>query len=92
MNASNYTHPAFKIIREDIANPDAVARVTKQIAACPNELGDDSVFLAYCELATLGPDNDYNGVRSTALKLKWDWELNVLAPAQAALRAVRAAL
>jgi len=89
MKTSNYSHPAFKIIREDIANPDAVSRLSKQLAACPNPLGDDPVFLAYCDLATLGPDNDHDGVRSTALKLKWDWELNVLAPAQAALRAAR---
>ena len=88
MKTSNYTHPAFKIIREDIANPDAVARVAKQLVH-PNDLAEDSVFLAYCDLANIGPDNDYNGVRSTALKLKWDWELNVLAPAQAAFRASR---
>ena len=86
MKTSNYTHPAFQIVREDISNPDAVARVLAQLA-CPNDLAEDSVFLAYCDLASIGPDNDYDGVRSTALKLKWDWELNVLAPAQAAFRA-----
>jgi len=88
MKTSNYTHPAFGLVREDIANPNAVTRVARQLAN-PNDLAEDPVFLAYCDLATLGPDNDHDSVRSTALKLKWDWELNVLAPAQAAFRASR---
>ena len=91
MKTSNYTHPAFQLVREDITHPDAVARVASQLVH-PNDLAEDCIFLAYCDLATLGPDNDWDGVRSTALKLKWDWELNVLAPAQAAFRSLQAAL
>lgn len=83
-----YTNPAFAIIRENISSTDAVTRLAALLDA-PEILADDAVFLAYCELPNIGPANDFDGVRSTALKLKWDWELNVLAPAQA-IRAKRA--
>ncbi len=81
MKATNYTHPAFKLVREDIANLDAIERVATQLCT-PVKLAEDPVFLAYCELPNLGPANDYDGVRSTAIALKREWETAVLFPAQ----------
>lgn len=77
-----YTNPAFKIVREDIESADAIKRLSILLDN-PDALAENPVFKAYCELPNLGPENDYDGVRSTALKLKWDWEFNVLFPAQA---------
>jgi hypothetical protein len=78
---TSFSHPAFKLVREDITNLDAIERVATQLCR-PNTLAEDPVFLAYCELPNLGPDNDYDGVRSTAIALKREWENRVLAPAQ----------
>jgi hypothetical protein len=78
---SNFTHPAFKLVREDISNLDAIERVATQLCR-PQTLAEDPVFLAYCELPNLGPANDYDGVRSAAIALKCEWEAAVLFPAQ----------
>jgi hypothetical protein len=78
---TSYSHPAFKLVREDISNLDAIERVATQLCR-PDRLAEDPVFLAYCELPNIGPRNDYDGVRSTALALKREWEAAVLFPAQ----------
>jgi hypothetical protein len=78
---SEYTHPAFELLNRSIENNDA-ARIAALLEE-PAKLADDATFLAYCEVGNLGPANDWNGVRSTANKLKRDWEFSVLFPAQA---------
>jgi len=77
---SEYLHPAFELLNRSIENNDA-ARIAALLEE-PVKLADDATFLAYCEVANLGPANDWNGVRSTATKLKRDWEFKVLFPAQ----------
>lgn len=72
----------FNTISEDIKDTQAPARLAALLET-PDELAQNSVFIAYTQLGHVGPDNDWNGLRSCALKLKWDWEFNVLFPAQA---------
>lgn len=72
----------FEIIQNDLENPRAIDRLAALLDA-PDVLAEDPVFLAYCELPHIGPNNDWNGLRSAAMKLKRDWEFNVLAAAQA---------
>lgn len=86
---SNYNHPALKIVRDDLTNLEAIERVAAQLLA-PERLAEDPVFKAYCELSGIGPNNDYDGSRSCALRLKREWEYNVLFPANQVL-IVRAA-
>lgn len=78
---SNYNHPALKIIRDDLTNLDAIERVADQLFS-PDKLAEDPVFRAYCELSGIGPNNDYDGSRSSALRLKREWEYKVLFPAK----------
>jgi len=78
---TNYNHNrAFKIVRRDLANPNAVERVATQLRAIL-KLGRDPVFLAWCELHVIGAENECDEIRATALELMQQWVNAVLAPA-----------
>jgi hypothetical protein len=81
MKYSNFTHEEFRIVREDINNLDAIERVAIQLCN-PAKLAADPVYLAWCKLPSMGPDNDYNGIRSTAVSLMREWESKVMTPAR----------
>jgi len=82
--SANCNHQAFKIVRNDLTNPSAIDRVATQLCN-PLKLGQDPVFLAWCELHTIDAENDYDGVRRYAFALKREWEDAVLSPARQVL-------
>jgi hypothetical protein len=52
-------------------------------------LRKDPAFIAYCELGSYGPANDWNGKRSVANELTREINFGVLYPAQDLLRELR---
>lgn len=68
------------IIREDYQDiSGAKARIISGLIH--GSLEYDRSFLAYCQLQTIGPKNDWNGLRSAAQHAISEWEEKVLNPA-----------